>query len=110
MTRDQCRAARGLLGWKQSELARRAGIALKTLVDFERGQRDTHQSNLAKVEGTLTRAGIVFVSDPKQGHGVLAKALPAATARERTRKARAGRPATKAGARPPRRRNRARTP
>ncbi len=110
MTREQCRGARGLLGWKQSRLARQAGVALSTVIDFERGTRKTYATTLDRIRQALAEAGIVFVSDPKQGHGVLAKGLPADTARARTRKARTDRPATKASARPPRRRSRARTP
>ena len=38
MTPEQCRAARGLLGWTQPELAAEANLKLLTIVEFETGQ------------------------------------------------------------------------
>jgi len=35
----QCRAARALLDWKQETLATKAGVALKTVRDFENERR-----------------------------------------------------------------------
>jgi DNA-binding transcriptional regulator YiaG len=39
MSPEQCRAARGWLGWSQSELAGKAGVGLSTVKAFERGDR-----------------------------------------------------------------------
>ena len=37
MTPEQCRAARGWLGWSQQELATRARVGLSTVKELERG-------------------------------------------------------------------------
>ena len=73
MTREQCKAARAILGWTQPVLTEKAGIALKTLVDFERGHTKPHSQNLEAVKQVLINEGIVFVSDEQQGTGVLLK-------------------------------------
>jgi len=46
------KAARYILGWNQSELAKRAGIGRRTLVDFETGNR-TSQDTQTKIEAAL---------------------------------------------------------
>jgi transcriptional regulator with XRE-family HTH domain len=39
MSPEQSRAARGWLGWSQKNLAERAGVALNTVYEFEKGRR-----------------------------------------------------------------------
>jgi transcriptional regulator with XRE-family HTH domain len=60
----QIRAARSLIGIKQSDLARGAGISLATLNNIERGVGDPRASTVEAIERALTGAGIEFSSDP----------------------------------------------
>lgn len=57
------KAARALLGVRQSELANAAGISLATLNNFERGIGDPRASTINAIETALTRAGITFSID-----------------------------------------------
>ncbi|MPY75209.1 MAG: helix-turn-helix domain-containing protein [Alphaproteobacteria bacterium] len=61
---SQIRAARSLIGIKQSDLARGAGISLATLNNIERGIGDPRASTLEAIERALTGAGIEFAGDP----------------------------------------------
>jgi transcriptional regulator with XRE-family HTH domain len=61
MSPEQCRAARGWLGWTQQELARRAGVGLSTVRDFEKGERTPIANNLAAIRRAIEEAGIKLV-------------------------------------------------
>ena len=61
MTPQQCRAARGWLGWSQTDLAKGARVALSTVKDFEGGRRTPIANNLAAIRAALEGAGIGFV-------------------------------------------------
>jgi len=71
---SQIRAARALLGWRQEELARRAGIGLATIQRLERdadGPLMAHVTTLTKLMDCFERAGIIFLrSDQAGGIGV----------------------------------------
>jgi transcriptional regulator with XRE-family HTH domain len=58
---ELCRAARGLLGWSQQELATRADVARKTIADFELSQVTPHPRTLRDVVATLEAAGVEFL-------------------------------------------------
>lgn len=58
----QCRAARALLGWDQAELAKKAGVAPNTVLDFETEARDTQEASKAKIGAALERGGIEFTA------------------------------------------------
>ena len=60
---NMLKAARALLGVRQSELARAAGISLATLNNFERGIGDPRASTIAAIEQSLTRGGVSFTGD-----------------------------------------------
>jgi transcriptional regulator with XRE-family HTH domain len=63
------RAARGLLGWTQAELARKAKVALGTLrrmEDFD-GPAGTRIDTLKRVATVLEKAGIEFLNDDSPG-------------------------------------------
>lgn len=60
---SQIRAARALIGIKQSDLARGAGISLATLNNIERGVGDPRTSTLEAIERALAAAGIEFTGD-----------------------------------------------
>lgn len=63
MSPEQCRAARGWLGWTQQELARRAGVGLSTVRDFEKGERTPIANNLAALRRAFEVAGVIFMFD-----------------------------------------------
>jgi transcriptional regulator with XRE-family HTH domain len=63
MTREQCRAARGWLGWSQGELAARAGVAKNTVYLFEAGQRSPTENVLAALRSAIEAEGIRLVFD-----------------------------------------------
>jgi transcriptional regulator with XRE-family HTH domain len=67
MSPEQCRAARAWLDWTQQELARRAGVGLSTVRDFEKGERTPIPNNLAAIRRAIEAAGIrlVFRHDGK---------------------------------------------
>lgn len=62
MTPRQCKAARALLGWTQYHLARRAGVAVSTVADYEREVRELMPNNAKAVRCALESAGIQFVN------------------------------------------------
>ena len=63
MSPEQCRAARAWLNWTQQELARRAGVGLSTVRDFEKGERTPIPNNLAAIRRAVENAGIQLVFD-----------------------------------------------
>jgi transcriptional regulator with XRE-family HTH domain len=71
VTTEQLRAARGLLGWSQSDLAKRAGLSVPTIkrleVDF--GIRVSDQAR-EKIRLALEAAGVVFLEENGGGVGV----------------------------------------
>lgn len=60
---EQCRAARGWLGWSQGELSKRARIGHSTLKDFESGKRAPMRNNLEALRSALEAAGIGVLYD-----------------------------------------------
>ncbi len=66
---SQCRAARGLLGWTQSELAKKASVGLRTVAAFERGEI-VNAVSLQAIAAAFVDANVVFVDDTR-GRGVL---------------------------------------
>ena len=54
------RAARAALGWKQSELADRAGLTQKSIHRIEHGTEDLRRSTILSVESALRSEGIEF--------------------------------------------------
>jgi DNA-binding transcriptional regulator YiaG len=75
MSPEQCRAARGWLAWTQQELARRAGVGLSTVRDFEKGERTPIPNNLAAIRRVIEEAGIelVFAKGGKSAVGILCR-------------------------------------
>ena len=70
ITPAQCRGARGLLGWSQSDLSEASKTATKTIADFERGAREPYARTLEDVRGALERAGVDFIPENGGGPGV----------------------------------------
>ena len=69
LTREQCRAARALLDWRQPDLAAASGITSQTIVRFERGQRMPHVGTLAALREALEAAGVEFLDPNGSGPG-----------------------------------------
>jgi ribosome-binding protein aMBF1 (putative translation factor) len=63
MSPEQSRAARGWLGWSQTELAKRASISLSTVRDFENAHRVPIANNLAAMQRAIEEAGLRLVFD-----------------------------------------------
>lgn len=74
ISEKQIKAARALLGIKQSDLVKMAGISIATLNNIERGaQTDPKLSTLKAIQGALEKEGIEFIDDPFEGVGVCLK-------------------------------------
>lgn len=71
ITADQLRAARGLVGWSQIELARNAGLSQPTVkrVETGKGPRVSDEAR-AKLQQALEIAGVEFLSENGGGVGV----------------------------------------
>ena len=67
MSPEQCRAARGWLGWTQKKLADQAKIGLSTLRDFEGRRRKPIANNLDAIRRALEAAGIEFTDGAVPG-------------------------------------------
>lgn len=73
ITAGQCRAARGLLGWTQEQLATAAGIGLSSLLYLEREKRDVSEQLNASIQRALEDAGVEFIPENGGGAGVRLK-------------------------------------
>src|SRR4051794_39645965 len=73
LTPEQTRAARGLVGWSQTDLAEAAGVARGTLADFEAGKRIPYDRTLQDIRSALESAGVMFVEENGNGPGVRLK-------------------------------------
>ena len=64
ITAAQIRAARALLKWSQSELARQSGVSLPTIRRMEAREGPARRliDNVWKVQAALESAGIVFIN------------------------------------------------
>ena len=63
------KAARALVGWEQTDLARKAGVAISTVRRMEsfQGEIGARTSTLSLVTKALERAGIEFLDGGKPG-------------------------------------------
>ncbi len=62
---EQCRAARGFLGWSQLELAEKVRVGKTAICDFERGKTTPHKKTLEDIRKSFEDAGIEFIEDEK---------------------------------------------
>lgn len=73
----QIRAARGLIGWSQTELAKAAGLSLPTVKRFEtQGGARVSDDAVAKMGAALEAAGVEFIPENGGGAGVRLKRPP----------------------------------
>jgi transcriptional regulator with XRE-family HTH domain len=63
----QCRAARGLLGWSQGDLARSSGVSEKSIADFERQARVPYERTVRDLMTAFETAGIEFTNGDAPG-------------------------------------------
>lgn len=61
ITGAQIRAARAMIGWKQTDLAKASGVAEITVKNIERGATDPRASTLAAIQKAFEQAGVVFL-------------------------------------------------
>lgn len=71
MTPEQCRAARGWLGWSQDQLAANSDVSVRTVAAFERGEQTPQRNNLAAMRRALEEAGVRLVFDRNGAAGIL---------------------------------------
>jgi transcriptional regulator with XRE-family HTH domain len=68
---NQVRAARGLIGWSQTELATAAGLSLPTVKRFETGTGAKVSADaVEKMQRALEAAGVEFIPENGGGAGV----------------------------------------
>ena len=70
ITPSLCRAARGMLGWTQDELASKARVGLNTLRNFEAGRSAPMTNNLAAIQTAIEEAGIELIPENGGGAGL----------------------------------------
>jgi transcriptional regulator with XRE-family HTH domain len=73
VTAAQSRAARGLLGMTQVQLAIASGVSLSTIAHFEIGRRRPTLDHLTALQRALEAAGIDFLDENGGGVGVRLK-------------------------------------
>jgi predicted transcriptional regulator len=75
ITIRQVKAARALLGWAQSDLARLSGVSEPTIARLESadGKLGGRKETVRKIRVTLESNGIVFIDENGGGAGVRLK-------------------------------------
>ena len=74
---EQSRAARGLLGWTQQDVADRANVGRITVQNFEAGQTHPQRATRRVLRDAFEHAGIVFIEDADSVGVKLLKTGPA---------------------------------
>jgi transcriptional regulator with XRE-family HTH domain len=70
VTPAQCRAARGLLGWSQQELARQARVGIVTVHQLETGISQPRRATLEVIRRAFESAGVEFIDENGGGPGL----------------------------------------
>lgn len=63
----QCRAARALLAWSQSDLCEAANVGRATLANFEAEKSTPYERTLRDIQVALEKAGIEFLGETGVG-------------------------------------------
>ena len=67
----QLRAARALVNWSRMDLAKKSGVSVNTIQDFEIGGSDPKQGTIQKWIRALAAAGVEMIdATDTSGHGV----------------------------------------
>jgi transcriptional regulator with XRE-family HTH domain len=69
-SQDNDRAARGLLGWNQQELARRARMGIVTVHQLEAEISQPRAATLEVIRRAFETAGVEFIDENGGGAGV----------------------------------------
>jgi predicted transcriptional regulator len=69
ITHMQIRAARALIGWKQTDLAKAADLSEMSVKNVERGVNDPRMSTMAAIQRALETAGVIFQADGESVDG-----------------------------------------
>jgi transcriptional regulator with XRE-family HTH domain len=61
----QIRAARALLGWRQEDLSKAAGIGTATVrrIESVNSSATSYVSTLSRIQASLEAAGVLFIDD-----------------------------------------------
>src|SRR5216684_3354089 len=70
MTPSQCRAARALIEFSQTDLAAKAKVGESTVRNFEAGRTIPVTNNLEAIQRALEAAGVEFIAENGGGPGV----------------------------------------
>lgn len=68
----QVKAARELIGWKQTDLADASGLSIVTVrrLEAQAGELGGRADTAAKIVAALEKAGVIFVEENGEGPGV----------------------------------------
>jgi len=66
----QCRAARGLLGWTQQQLADHAGVGTVAINQLENGTSQPRRATLDVIRRAFEISGVEFIDENGGGVGV----------------------------------------
>ena len=69
MLPSELRAARGLLGWAQTELSDRSGVAIASIRRFEIGTTGLTDDSMKAIIASVRRAGVGILSEMNEGVG-----------------------------------------
>jgi transcriptional regulator with XRE-family HTH domain len=75
ITSAQCRAARGLIGWSQQNLANEARIGVVTVHQLEAGASQPRHATLDVIRRAFEAAGVEFIDENGGGPGVRLRKL-----------------------------------
>ena len=70
LTPEQCRAARGLLAWSQTELAEKARVGVVTVHQLEAASSQPRPATLDVIRRAFESAGVEFIDENGGGPGV----------------------------------------
>ncbi|WP_212611293.1 helix-turn-helix domain-containing protein [Sphingobium sp. Ndbn-10] len=66
---SECRAARGLLNWRQADLADRASVSRSTIRDFEGEIHALQRATMDRLIAAFEEAGVELLGDAQSGTG-----------------------------------------
>lgn len=70
ITPGQCKGARAMLDMSREALAELSKVAVRTIIDFERGARKPYDRTLDAIQAALEASGVVFIDENGGGPGV----------------------------------------